>query len=70
MIRQACDGLLIYRKMTSRRQEGPGWAVSKRDAKGNPTLWEYDCSTPGNRICMGVWTRAQKRHQRCVELAQ
>lgn len=68
--RQACDGLLIYRKMTSARQEGPGWVVSQRDAKGNPTRWEFDCSTPGNRVCMGVWTRAQKRHQRCMELAQ
>lgn len=68
--RKACEGLLIYRKMTSARQEGAGWVVSQRDAKGNPTRWEFDCSTPGNKVCMGVWTRAQKRHQRCVELAQ
>jgi GH24 family phage-related lysozyme (muramidase) len=61
----ACDALLEYRKMTSARQEGPGWFVSRRDAKGNPTRWEFDCSTPGNRVCRGVWTRQQERHQKC-----
>lgn len=27
----------------------------------------YDCSTPGNRICAGVWTRQLKRHAKCME---
>lgn len=27
----------------------------------------YDCSTPGNRRCAGVWTRQQARHKRCLE---
>ena len=27
----------------------------------------FDCSTPGNRRCMGVWTRQQARHKACVE---
>ena len=27
----------------------------------------YDCSTPGNRRCMGVWTRQQARHRACLE---
>ncbi len=27
----------------------------------------YDCSTPGNRRCSGVWTRQQARHKRCLE---
>lgn len=26
----------------------------------------YDCSTPGNRICAGVWARQLKRHKKCV----
>ncbi len=26
----------------------------------------YDCSTPGNRRCMGVWTRQLERHKACV----
>ena len=25
----------------------------------------YDCSTPGNRRCPGVWTRSQERYKRC-----
>lgn len=28
----------------------------------------YDCSTPGNRRCAGVWARQLKRHQRCMEV--
>lgn len=27
----------------------------------------FDCSTPGNRICAGVWTRQLERHRKCVE---
>ena len=26
----------------------------------------YDCSTPGNKICAGVWTRQLKRHEACL----
>lgn len=26
----------------------------------------YDCSTPGNRVCAGVWTRQQARHAACM----
>jgi GH24 family phage-related lysozyme (muramidase) len=65
---QACNALLDYRKMTSARQEGPGWVVSRRDAQGRPTRWEFDCSTPGNKVCRGVWTRQLERHGKCMEL--
>ena len=27
----------------------------------------YDCSTPGNKRCMGVWTRQLERHRKCLE---
>lgn len=27
---------------------------------------DYDCSTPGNRRCWGVWLRSQQRHQKCM----
>lgn len=30
------------------------------------TVAGYDCSTPGNKRCYGVWTRAQDRHRRCM----
>lgn len=64
----ACNGLLDYRRLTSARQEGPGWVVNRRDVQGRPIRWEFDCSTPGNKVCRGVWTRQLERHQRCMEL--
>ena len=27
----------------------------------------YDCSTPGNRRCIGVWNRTKERHAKCLE---
>ncbi len=27
----------------------------------------YDCSTPGNKRCMGVWIRQQERFKKCME---
>jgi lysozyme len=26
----------------------------------------FDCSTPGNKICAGIWTRRQAEYQRCI----
>lgn len=28
----------------------------------------YDCSTPGNKRCAGVWTRQQERNKTCLSL--
>lgn len=28
----------------------------------------YDCSTPGNKRCAGVWTRQQERNLKCLEM--
>lgn len=30
----------------------------------------YDCSTPGNKRCRGVWTRQQERFKTCMEAQQ
>ncbi|MDH0639083.1 glycoside hydrolase family protein [Pseudomonas sp. GD03860] len=27
----------------------------------------FDCSTPGNRRCAGVWARQLERHAKCIE---
>ena len=27
----------------------------------------FDCSTPGNKVCAGVWTRQLNRHTQCLE---
>lgn len=62
-------------------QYGPGrWATSAmrrnllngnyRQACDSLLLYKYsggfDCSTPGNRRCAGVWTRQQERHAQCL----
>ncbi len=28
----------------------------------------FDCSTPGNKRCWGVWTRQLERHKKCTEI--
>ena len=28
----------------------------------------FDCSTPGNKRCAGVWTRQLKRHTKCMSV--
>lgn len=28
----------------------------------------FDCSTPGNKVCAGVWTRQLERHEKCMDL--
>lgn len=30
----------------------------------------YDCSTPGNRVCQGLWTRRLEQHAKCMEAAK
>lgn len=27
----------------------------------------FDCSTPGNKVCSGVWTRSQERYAACMD---
>ncbi len=66
---QACHALLAYRYMTSSTPVA-GWDVIKRGSSGTPTRWGFDCSTPGNKVCAGVWTRQQARHERCMEAQQ
>jgi lysozyme len=61
---QACDALLQYRFMTSSTPH-EGWEVARRDGAGQPIRWKFDCATPGNKTCAGVWTRQQRRHQQC-----
>lgn len=63
----ACRAYLGYKFMTSGRRESPGWAAYQWDKAGKPTRWRFDCSTPGNRICAGVWTRQMARHNACME---
>ncbi len=63
----ACQAYLAYRYMTSARQEAAGWTAYQWDSAGRPRRWRFDCSTPGNRVCRGVWTRQLARHSACME---
>jgi len=63
----ACQALREYRFMTSGTAI-KGWTAYKFDSSnGAPTRWRFDCSTPGNKVCAGVWTRQQARVKRCME---
>lgn len=57
---QACKALLAYRFVTSSKPIA-GWEQYA------PKRWRYDCSTPGNKVCRGVWTRQLNRYQACME---
>lgn len=61
----ACNALLDYRNITSTRNEGPGW-VAYQFQNGKSVKWKYDCSTPGNKVCRGVWNRQLERHKTCM----
>lgn len=62
----ACTGYLSYRYMTSPTALGSGWTPYQFDAQGRATRWRFDCSTPGNKVCSGVWKRSQGRYQACM----
>jgi lysozyme len=60
----ACNALLSYKYITSGKYT-PGWEPYKFK-NGKPTRWRFDCSTPGNKVCRGVWTRQLERHAKCM----
>lgn len=60
---EACDAYLQYRYITSGKPM-PGWEPY---SKGGVTRWRFDCSTPGNKVCRGVWTGSQRRQKLCLE---
>lgn len=51
---EACTYLLQYRKITVRPR--------------NSSLYKFDCSTKGNKICRGVWVRQMERYNKCLAL--
>lgn len=67
----ACEALKLYKNMFSNTEMpvSKGWEVSKRNAAGKPIQWKFDCSTPGNKQCRGVWTRQLARYDKCMQYA-
>jgi len=60
----ACKGYLSYKYMTSDKRLGAGWQPYTTAGK---TRYRFDCSTPGNKVCRGVWTRSVERFNQCME---
>lgn len=61
----ACRGYLSYRYITSNTRRGSGWQPYR--TKAGKLRYKFDCSTPGNRVCRGVWTRSERRYSQCME---
>lgn len=59
---RSCEAYKEFRLVRAERGErpGPGFVM------GKDGVLRYDCSTPGNRRCWGVWTRSQERYQTCM----
>lgn len=60
---EACSAYTQYRFMTYNRYH-PGWTQYK------PGRWKFDCATPGNKVCRGVWVRQSERYQNCMAVQQ
>lgn len=58
----ACNSYLGYKYMTDSVAH-KGWEPY---VTGGRTRYRFDCSTPGNKICRGVWTRQLERQQNCL----
>jgi lysozyme len=61
----ACKAVLDFRYITD-STGGPGWVPYKWDAQGRPIRWKFDCSTPGNKVCAGLWGRRLATHKQCL----
>lgn len=61
-------GIGNWRSSSMRRQLQAG---HYRQACDSLLKWRFaagfDCSTPGNRRCPGVWTRQLERHDKCIK---
>ena len=66
--RGSCEGYKSYQYMTSPKPLGKGWEPYQYDAANRPIRWRFDCSTPGNKQCSGVWTRSVWRYEQCMSV--
>lgn len=54
----ACLSYRKYKYISATTRLGDGWFQQG-------SRWRYDCSTPGNTVCRGVWERQLKRIDTC-----
>lgn len=53
--RAAGAAVLEWRFISKYQQSSPG----KGWVQVQPGRWRFDCSTPGNKVCLGLWKRRQ-----------
>ena len=58
---KACQSYIKYRYMTDTRYHA-GWTEYKTGK------WKFDCATPNNRVCKGVWNRQLDRYLKCMSV--
>jgi lysozyme len=60
---KSCEGYKEYRFVKAAFGEKVGNGI----VLGRDGVLRYDCSTPNNRRCIGVWNRSQERYKTCME---
>ena len=60
-VRRLCNSTMV------KRANAGDYAGSCKGYLDYKYVKGYDCSTPGNKRCMGVWTRSLDRYNDCME---
>lgn len=63
-IRRLCNSTMVQKANAGDYAGSCRGYLEYRFVKG------YDCSTPGNKRCFGVWTRSLDRYNDCMEAQQ
>ena len=58
----SCEAYKEYRFVKAATGERIGNGI----VLGKDGVLRYDCSTPGNRRCIGVWNRSKERYNTCI----
>lgn len=59
-VKRACDSEMV-RQINATHYTAACYGYTRYKFSGG-----YDCSTPGNRVCAGVWTRNLERQAKCL----
>ena len=61
---ESCEAYMAYKYLISSKPT-PGW---ERYTNGQgKTMYRFDCTTPGNKVCRGVGDRQLARRAKCLE---
>lgn len=62
-VKRLCESSMVRHANAGRYVESCNAYLAYKFAAG------FDCSTPGNKRCPGVWERSKKRRDKCLEAA-